>query len=61
MRAVGTICKKNPFVIVVPCHRVVPAIFLKTHSQKHVGNYSNGGPKRKIELLKKEGIIFSDN
>ncbi len=35
-RAVGTCMKKNPFAIVVPCHRVVK-------SEENVGNYFLGG------------------
>ena len=48
-RAVGTACAKNPFTIVVPCHRVVPA-------SGGVGNYTSaGGPEAKIELLTRGG------
>ncbi len=49
-RAVGTALKKNPLPIIIPCHRVVK-------SDGSFGNYSSGGPKRKIALLKKEGAI----
>ena len=50
-RAVGTACAKNPFTIVVPCHRVVPA-------SGGVGNYTSaGGPEAKIELLTTEGAL----
>ena len=49
-RAVGQACKRNPYAPKVPCHRVVEA-------SGKVGNYSgSGGVKRKIQLLKKEGI-----
>jgi methylated-DNA-[protein]-cysteine S-methyltransferase len=49
-RAVGQACKRNPYAPKVPCHRVV-------ESSGKVGNYSgSGGIKRKIQLLKNEGI-----
>ena len=43
-RAVGTVMRKNPFVIVLPCHRVLP-------SNGSLGNYSAGGPANKDWLL----------
>ncbi len=43
-RAVGSAMRKNPFVIVVPCHRVLP-------SDGSLGNYSAGGPANKDWLL----------
>ncbi len=46
VRAVGSACKKNPFIIVVPCHRVLPSS-LKT------GNYACG-VERKVWLLEHE-------
>jgi methylated-DNA-[protein]-cysteine S-methyltransferase len=50
-RAVGTACAKNPFTIVVPCHRIVP-------KSGGVGNYtSDGGPKVKVKLLEREGAL----
>jgi len=49
-RAVGQACKRNPYAPKVPCHRIVK-------SSGEVGNYSGrGGVRRKIELLRKEGI-----
>ncbi|MDP2736988.1 MAG: MGMT family protein [bacterium] len=47
-RAVGNACGRNPDAPKVPCHRVV-------RSDGRIGWYSGGG-KRKIELLKKEGV-----
>lgn len=47
-RAVGSACKNNPTPIKIPCHRVIP-------SSGKVGNYTLG-QKKKIHLLKKEGI-----
>ena len=48
-RAIGQVCAKNPAVLVVPCHRVVPAA-------GGVGNYgAAGGSATKRKLLEKEG------
>ena len=49
-RAVGTAMRKNPFLIEVPCHRVVK-------SDGSLGNYSNGGSRMKAKLLRNEGAI----
>jgi len=51
-RAVGTAVGKNPFPVTIPCHRVIK-------STGEIGHYSAGGTKRKIELLKSEGITFN--
>jgi len=47
-RAVGIVMAKNPYPLVVPCHRVVK-------SDLTIGQYG-GGRKMKRELLKKEGV-----
>jgi methylated-DNA-[protein]-cysteine S-methyltransferase len=47
-RAVGNACGKNPFALVIPCHRVLA-------SDGSIGGYS-GDPKVKEILLKYEGI-----
>lgn len=47
-RAVGNALNKNPHLIKIPCHRAV-------RSNGYVGGYALGA-KRKIALLKKEGI-----
>src|SRR5437867_8226202 len=48
-RAVGTVCARNPAVIVIPCHRVVSKC-------GGLGNYSSeGGPETKRRLLEREG------
>lgn len=47
-RAVGNAMNKNPYAPEVPCHRVVGS------DGKMVGFAS--GTKKKIEMLKKEGI-----
>ena len=51
-RAIGRILGRNPNPVVVPCHRVVK-------SDGVVGGYMYGSA-RKIELLEKEGISFSN-
>ncbi|MDI6916590.1 MAG: MGMT family protein, partial [Thermoplasmatales archaeon] len=51
-RAVGRILNSNPKLVEVPCHRVV-------HSNGDVGGY-RGGVKKKIELLKEEGVEVRD-
>ena len=49
-RAVANACGKNPFIISIPCHRVI-------RSDGTLGGYSGrGGIKTKRFLLKKEGI-----
>ncbi|MDX1441800.1 MAG: MGMT family protein [Nitrosopumilaceae archaeon] len=51
-RAVGTIMNKNPFPVIIPCHRVVK-------SDGTVGGYAYG-EKIKINMLKNEGIKIRD-
>ncbi|MEM4088913.1 MAG: MGMT family protein, partial [Candidatus Micrarchaeaceae archaeon] len=46
-RAVGTALSKNPLPVVIPCHRVIL-------SNGKIGNYSAGGPKKKLALLNAE-------
>ena len=51
-RAVANACAKNPYPIVIPCHRVI-------RSDGLIGGYrGHGGIKRKKELLQKEGLKF---
>lgn len=52
-RAIGTILRKNPNPIIVPCHRVV------LHNGK-IGGYAFGARAKK-DLLKREGLIFHNN
>ena len=53
-QAVGNAMANNPDLIVVPCHRVV-------NSNGAIGKYALG-TKKKIALLKEEGIqLNSDN
>lgn len=49
-RAVGNALNKNPFVPLIPCHRVIA-------SDGGIGGYAYG-LKKKRELLKKEGILL---
>ncbi len=49
VRAVGYWMSKN-YDPKIPCHRVV-------RSDGTIGNYNRGGPKKKLELLKKEGAL----
>ena len=50
-RAVANACGKNPFLIKIPCHRVI-------RSDGKLGGYSGkGGIKQKRKLLKEEGAL----
>ncbi len=49
-RAIGQLCSRNPFPILVPCHRVLA-------EGGRLGNYSGGdGPKTKSWLLEHERL-----
>tara|TARA_Y100000022_G_scaffold45049_1_gene37618 strand:- start:4333 stop:4608 length:276 start_codon:yes stop_codon:yes gene_type:complete len=51
-RAVANACGKNPYPIIIPCHRVI-------RSDGKLGGYSGvGGVKKKKELLKLENVKF---
>ncbi len=50
-RAVGSALNKNPYAPRVPCHRVVGA-------SGRIGGFA-GGVKKKIAILKKEGVHVS--
>ena len=52
-RVVGNTLNKNPDFKTVPCHRVI-------RSDGKIGGYRYG-TKRKVALLKKEGIIIDSN
>ncbi len=52
-RAVGSALARNPFPIVIPCHRAVRA-------NGELGGYQ-GGPKMKRALLELEGVDFSQS
>lgn len=51
-RAVGNALNKNPHAPRVPCHRVV-------YGDGRLGGYARG-TKKKIEILKREGVIIKD-
>jgi len=47
-RAVANACGKNPYPVIIPCHRVI-------RTDGSIGGYSGpGGIKRKKELLEQE-------
>ena len=51
-RAVANACGRNPYPLIIPCHRVI-------RSDGSLGGYSGkGGQKTKKLLLKKEGITL---
>ena len=55
VRAVANACGKNPFVPMIPCHRVV-------RKDGNLGGYSaKGGIKQKRYLLQKEGHKFKND
>ena len=50
-RAVANACAKNPYIIRIPCHRVI-------RSDGRLGGYSGkGGVKMKEKLLTEEGFF----
>jgi len=59
-RAVGQALKRNPFAPEVPCHRVIKA-------DGNIGGFSGQTDpkskeiKKKVQLLKKEGVISKEN
>ena len=50
-RAVGGALSRNPFPIIIPCHRAI-------RSNGELGGFQ-GGPRMKRALLEREGIEFS--
>lgn len=53
VRAVGNALAKNPYPVIIPCHRVVKA-------DRSLGGYS-GGKARKKQLLQEEGVKLISN
>ena len=51
-RHIGMLMKKNPFPVIVPCHRVVK-------SNGKIGGYAYG-ERVKSKMLEKEGIKIQD-
>ncbi|MBF9195468.1 methylated-DNA--[protein]-cysteine S-methyltransferase [Microvirga terrestris] len=54
-RAIGQSLGRNPFAVIVPCHRVVAA------DGKLGGFSANGGPTTKLRLLSIEGARRDEN
>jgi methylated-DNA-[protein]-cysteine S-methyltransferase len=52
-RIVGQIMKKNPFPVIIPCHRVVK-------SDGAIGGYAYGTERKKY-MLYKEGLKINNN
>ncbi len=53
VRAVGQALRRNPIPIAVPCHRVIA-------SDGTLGGYAGKlGDKRKVALLRLEGVVFA--
>jgi len=52
-RAVGNALNKNPFPIIIPCHRII-------QSNGFIGGFAKG-IEAKIKLLKDENIIIKNN
>lgn len=52
-RAVGQSLKRNPFLVDIPCHRVIK-------SNGEVGGYVGTQYEEKIRLLREEGIQISN-
>ena len=53
-RYVGVAMSMNQDIVRVPCRRVV-------QSDGSIGGYTGGGPRKKIRLLRKEGVAVSKN
>ena len=53
IRAAANALKRNPCLIKIPCHRVI-------RSDGKIGGYRLG-TRKKLSLLKKEGIGFNEN
>ncbi len=51
-RAVGNMLARNPFPLIIPCHRAV-------RSDGSIGGFQ-GGPELKRGLLEQEGIVFDN-
>ncbi len=50
VRAVGQALRRNPYPVIIPCHRVI-------HADGSLGGYAGGPGERKAMLLKKERKI----
>jgi O-6-methylguanine DNA methyltransferase len=52
VRAVGQALRRNPYPLIIPCHRVVK-------SDGSLGGYAGGPPDKKRELLRIESEIIA--
>lgn len=52
VRAVGGALRRNPYPVVIPCHRVI-------HADGSLGGYAGKFDKRKAQLLEKEREIVA--
>ena len=50
VRAVGTALKKNPFPVIIPCHRIIK-------SDGKIGGYSRGSKKKKLLLELEQELV----
>ena len=53
-RAVGSVMNKNPFPLIIPCHRVI-------HSNGSIGEYAFGKEMKKYLLLYESGDLKFEN
>jgi methylated-DNA-[protein]-cysteine S-methyltransferase len=53
VRAVGQALRRNPYLVIIPCHRVI-------HADGSLGGYAGGSGERKAVLLKKERKIAAE-
>jgi len=59
-QAIGSVLAKNPFAPIVPCHRVLTSDY-KMGGYFGSTDLNSTNVKKKIKLLKSEGIKFDDN
>ena len=52
VRAVGQALRRNPYPVIIPCHRVIK-------EDGSLGGYAGGSGKKKAQLLKMEKEIVS--
>ncbi len=53
VRAVGQALRRNPYPVIIPCHRVI-------HTDGSLGGYAGGSGERKAVLLKTEHKIAAE-
>ena len=51
VRAVGQALRRNPYPVIIPCHRVIK-------EDGSLGGYAGGSSDKKKELLEKEKVIL---